>query len=366
MSDPIYFCKKRMNHLKQFMNEKNIDLVCLVKDRKRRQQYNLNKRLANTPFGSALFILLDENPVLLCTPDEAIDASDESWVEVQEIRSQENLDSAIINFINEKMKNENSKIGINLSVLTYTTYLYIKNNLKGELLNIESTILPEVFFGLYPGEIKFQRKASKLADIAITAIRESLAPGRRECEIAAEAAYAMMSHGAESLKFHTIVGSGKRSAYIHSWPGDKKIKKGDLVLVDLGPIKDGYTADISRTFLVGKDDKKEKMLNAVDKAIEMVLKNIKPGTSCRELDAISRRILQENGYPDFPHGMGHPLSGFVVPTLSKDSQDIEKIGMLHTIEPGVYLIGYGGVRFEENIVIKDNGFELLTKSPRII
>lgn len=363
MSKPVDFCKNRMNHLKKLMAENNLDLTCIIKDQKRRQQYNLMMKLTNTAFGSALLVPMDEEPILLCNTDEAMDASDDSWIEVRDI-GYGRLENEVTNYANGLLK-EGSKTGMNTSVLNHEAYDHFKKYLNGELTNVEKTILPDVFFGLYDGEIKFQREASKLADIAIKTIDESLAPGRKECEIAAEAAYAMMKAGTESLKFHTVVSSGKRSANIHSWPGDKEIKNGDLVLVDLGPIKAGYTADISRTFLVGKDPKKEKLLRAVDESVEIVLSRIEPGVSCRELDAISREVIKTHGYPDYPTGLGHGLSGFLVPTLSRNSTDTERVGSLHTIEPGIYIRDYGGARIEENVVVTKDGYELLTKSPRL-
>jgi Xaa-Pro aminopeptidase len=320
-------------------------------------------RLANTAFGSALLVPINEDPILLCNTDEAMDATDDSSIEVYDI-GYGSLKNKVTNYANGFLKGK-SKIGMNTSVLNYKAHEHYEKYLNGELINVEKTILPDVFFGLYQDEIEFQRKVSELADIAIKTIEESLVPGRKECEIAAEAAYAMMKAGAESLKFHTVVSSGRRSAYIHSWPGEKEIKNGDLVLVDLGPIKAGYTADISRTFLVGKDPKKEKLLRVVDESVGFVLSRIEPGVSCRELDALSRKVIKTHGYPDYPTGLGHCLSGFLVPTLSKNSKDIERVGSLHTIEPGIYVRDYGGARIEENVVVTKDGYELLTKSPRL-
>lgn len=187
----------------------------------------------------------------------------------------------------------------------------------------------------------------------------------REYEVAAETNYAMMRRGAEMQSFPTIVSSGKRSAYCHGWPGDRVLRQGDQVIVDLGPMKQGYAADETRAFLLGRDGKKERMLAAVDRAVEAALDSIRPGVSCRDLDAISRRVLREEGFPDYPHSLDHPLSGFLVPVLSKRSDHVLREGMVFTVEPGIYLHGYGGVRLEENVVVTEYGYEPLTKSPRL-
>lgn len=363
MSEPVDFCKKRMSHLKRLIGENEIDIVYLVRGARGSSLY---KRLADTTSCQALLIPREGNPILFCPPVDYESTKDEAWIRVRKIENREKANEVIAEFINEHLESEKSRIGLNINNLTYRNYSYFKEKLKGEFVDVSQTIIPEVFYGLYPGEIKFQRKVSELADIAVAAARESMAPGVREYEIAAEANYAMMKNGAEMQSFATIISSGERSAYCHGYPGDRELKKGDLMIIDLGPMKYGYAADESRTFLLGEDEKKEKMLTAMDKAVEAVLNNIKHGASCKELDAISRSVLKEHGFPDYPHSLGHPLSGFVVPSLSKKSEHVLKKGMVFTVEPGIYLPGYGGVRFEENVVITDYGFEQLTKSPRLI
>ena len=192
-----------------------------------------------------------------------------------------------------------------------------------------------------------------------------MASGVKETEIAAEANYAMQRNDAETLSFQTIVSTGHRSAYSHGWPTPRKLKKGEFMLVDLGPTIDGYAADETRTFILGEDPKKQKMLMAMDDAVQKVIDNIQPGVCCAELDSISRKVLKKHGFPDYPHSLGHSLSGFPTPLLSKTSETKLRPGMIFTVEPGIYLPGYGGVRMEENIMVTEDGYEQLTKSPRL-
>ena len=363
MSEPVDFCKKRMSNLKSLMEENDLDLVYLAVGGRGGAMF---KRLADTTSGTTLLVPREGNPALFCYPVNYESTKDESWIRVRKLESRERANEDIAELANEHLRDGDSRVGLNEDGLTHRNYLYFKENLKGELVDISETVLPEVFFGLYPGEVKYQRRVGRLADIAIAAARESIAPGVKEYEVAAEANYAMMRQGAEQQSFPTIVSSGERSAYCHGWPGDRELRDGDLVIVDLGPMKYGYAADETRTFLVGEDGKKERMLEAMDKAVEAVIDNIKPGASCRELDAISRRVLKEHGFPDYPHTLGHPLSGFAVPRLAKNSEHVLREGMIFTVEPGIYLPGYGGVRMEENVVITEDGFEQLTKSPRLV
>jgi Xaa-Pro aminopeptidase len=362
MSTPVDFCKKRYAYLKQLMAEKELDLVWLYGGAGMGPRF---KRIADTTSGLALLIPLDGEPALYVYGVDYNSAVEESWLPVKLIEGRAQAGEKVTGYANQHLR-EGSKIGCNMDSLTINSYEYYKNNMKGELVDISGTLIPEVFFGLYPEEIEFHRKVSKLADIGCTAAREAMSPGAKETDIAAEANYAMQRHGAETYSFQTIVSTGPRSAYSHGYPTPRELREGEFMLVDLGPTVDSYAADETRTFIMGKDPKKQKMLEAMDKAVQAVIDHVKPGASCMELDAISRRVLKEHGFPDYPHSLGHPLSGFPTPILSKNSLDTLKPGMLFTVEPGIYIPGYGGVRMEENVVVTENGCEQLTKSPRLI
>ena len=362
MSTPVDFCKKRYSHLKQLMAEHELDLVWLNGGAGMGPRF---QRIADTTSGTALLIPLDGNPALYVYSVDYNSAVEESWLPVKLVESRARAGEQVAEYANMHLK-EGSRIGCNMDSLSHSGYEYYKKNLHGELVDISGAIISDVFYGLYPEEIRFHRKASKLADIGCSAAREAMAPGVKETEIAAEANYAMQRHGAETYSFQTIVSTGPRSAYSHGYPTPRELKKCEFMLVDLGPTVNGYAADETRTFILGDDPKKQKMLEAMDKAVQAVIDHVRPGASCMELDAISRRVLAEHGFPDYPHSLGHPLSGFPTPTLSKNSSDILKPGMLFTVEPGIYLPGYGGVRMEENVVVTEDGYEQLTKSPRLI
>lgn len=362
MSTPVDFCKKRYAHLKQQMTEHEIDLVWLYGGAGMGPRF---KRIANTTSGISLLIPIEGDPALYVYSVDYNSAVEESWLPVKLVASRASARQQVTDYANQFLK-ENSRIGVNLDYLNHNNYMSYKEHLNGELVDITGTIIPEVFYGFYPEEIQYQRKVSKLADIGCTIARETMALGVKETEIAAEANYAMQQQGAETFSFQTIVSTGPRSAYSHGWPTSRKLQKDEFMLVDLGPTIDGYASDETRTFVLGEDSKKQKMLEAMDKAVQAVIDNVKPGASCMELDAISRRVLKEHGFPDYPHSLGHPLSGFPTPLLSKTSKDTLKPGMIFTVEPGIYIPGYGGVRMEENVVVTDDGYEKLTKSPRLI
>ncbi|OGD45351.1 hypothetical protein A3K69_02285 [Candidatus Bathyarchaeota archaeon RBG_16_57_9] len=358
MSKPVDFCRKRYGHLRKLMQEQELDLVYLLGGGQRL------KRIADTTSGAALIVPLDSEPRLFCYSVDINSTREESWVPVEEIKTRVEANKQITDHCNAHLR-EGSRVGVQSEGFSHTTYGFMKENLRGELVDVAETLVPEVFYGLYPEEARLQRKVSGLADLACTAAREAMKPGATEYEIAAEAEYAMRREGAELTSFATIVSTGPRSAYSHGWPTSRRLSDGEFMLVDLGPMIDGYAADETRTYILGKDPGKQRMLEAVDRAVAAVTEAVRPGARCSDLDAISRRVLADHGFPDYPHSLGHPLSGFAVPNLSKTSDHVLREGMLFTVEPGIYAPGYGGVRLEENVVVTGDGCEQLTLGPRL-
>lgn len=214
-------------------------------------------------------------------------------------------------------------------------------------------------------ERKLMRKAGKLADIGMEAIREHLREGVREHEVAAEAAYAMMRNGAEDLAFTTIVASGSRSAYPHAGVTDRRIRKGDLVTIDMGATYREYRSDVTRTFIMGEPtEEQERIYETVLKANGTALTEIKVGAKGSEVDGVARAIIEEAGYGEyFVHSLGHGV-GLEVhepPSLSKTSEDRLEKGNVVTDEPGIYIPGFGGVRIEDTVLVTDSSPVRLTR-----
>lgn len=217
-------------------------------------------------------------------------------------------------------------------------------------------------------EIKVIEDACRLADIGVMTAIEEISEGKREREIAAKVEYAMKMEGAEKPAFDTIIASGYRSALPHGVASDKRIEKGDLVVMDLGALYRHYNSDITRTIVVGTPNEKQKeiyeiVLEAQKKAVE----EAKPGMTAKELDSVARKIIEEYGYGDkFIHSLGHGI-GLQVhewPRVSQLDETVLKEGMVVTIEPGIYIPKFGGVRIEDTIVITKNGAKRLTKTDR--
>ena len=217
-------------------------------------------------------------------------------------------------------------------------------------------------------EISRVKKAVKIADRAFSEILDQLKPGIKEKDVALEIEYKMKSLGAENPSFDTIVASGQRSSMPHGRASDKRLRKGDFVTLDFGCLYRGYASDITRTVVLGKaTEKQKKVYNTVLSAQKAACKAVKPGMACSRLDGVARDMIMKAGYGDyFGHGLGHGLGMLVHdrPVLSPQSNDILEPGMIVTIEPGVYIPNWGGVRIEDDVLVTSAGGQILTRSPK--
>ncbi|BBH21128.1 peptidase M24 [Paenibacillus baekrokdamisoli] len=219
-------------------------------------------------------------------------------------------------------------------------------------------------------ELAIMRDAAKLADETYNHILGFIRPGLSEREVALEMEFYMRSKGATSSSFETIVASGERSALPHGVASDRIIGSNEFVKLDFGAYYKGYCSDITRTIVVGKPtDKHREIYEIVLEAQLATLAAVKPGMTGREADAVARDIITRYGYGDnFGHGTGHGLGMEIHenPRLSKTGETVLEPGMVVTVEPGIYLPGFGGVRIEDDIVITAGGNSLLTSSPKAL
>ncbi len=213
-------------------------------------------------------------------------------------------------------------------------------------------------------EINNIRRAAELTSEGMQSAQENIKIGIREYEVAAEIEYAMRIHGSYGVAFDTIVASGHHSAFPHGGCSEKRLQKRDLVVVDIGATYKNYRADMTRTFVVGRPSEKQKKLyNIVKRAQENAFQGIQEGKKAANVDAIARNIIEKHGYGKFfAHGLGHGI-GLEVheqPVLSPMSKDIIKTGNVVTDEPGIYIVGYGGIRIEDTVAVLKDGSEKLT------
>ena len=213
------------------------------------------------------------------------------------------------------------------------------------------------------------RASAALNDRVFARLLEQLEPGRDEKSLAWEIETAARQLGAEKTAFPPIVASGPRSAHPHAEPTDRKLQEGDQVKIDLGIQLDGYCSDMTRTVFLGEPtDKQREIYSICLRAQQAALDAAGPGMKAVDLDATAREIIEQAGYGEqFGHGLGHGvgLNVHEAPRLGKTSEDVLRPGMAITIEPGIYIEGWGGVRIEDLVLITEDGIEVLSHAPKV-
>ena len=217
-------------------------------------------------------------------------------------------------------------------------------------------------------ECKIIRRAEQIGDMAFEHILPFIKPGITEREIALELEFFMKKQGASALSFDTIVAVGPRSALPHANLTDTKVEEGKVVLMDYGCVYNGYCSDMTRTVAVGyADDKTKNIYDTVLKAQLTALDTIKAGVANRDVDKAARDIIEDAGYgKTFTHSLGHGV-GLEIheqPNLSPRSEEILKSGNVVSVEPGIYVEGFCGVRIEDVVLVTPDGYENFTHSPK--
>lgn len=218
-----------------------------------------------------------------------------------------------------------------------------------------------------PDEVEKIRKACALADACMQHAFRMVQPGVREYDLGLDIEFFFRKQGAE-IAFPPIVVSGPNSAKPHGRPGERTLQQGDFVTLDIGARLDGYCSDITRTVIVGTASDKQKLVyQAVLESLEAALDAIKPGANGKNVDILVRDVLRKYDFEQyFGHGLGHGLGRAVhdFGGLTQMRDQPIAAGQVWTVEPGVYLEGFGGVRIEEDVVVTDTGIEILTHTPR--
>ncbi|MDR1805814.1 MAG: aminopeptidase P family protein [Clostridium sp.] len=224
-----------------------------------------------------------------------------------------------------------------------------------------------------PPELERIRRAQSIAERALESLLPHIREGVSEREIALELDYTMLRLGADALSFETIVVSGENSSLPHGVPGERRLRRGDILTIDFGAVVEGYHSDMTRSFAIGTIAKEECLVyELVLAAQEAGIAAARPGISCRELDGVVRAVFEQAGMGEyFCHGTGHGVGLEIheAPNVGSKSDTLLREGMVITIEPGLYLPERFGVRIEDMVQISAEGCVNLTsfdKSLRIL
>ena len=316
--------------------------------------------------GSYAFMLVTKTSAFLFTDFRYVEqAENETSDEIKIVKcaSKYNNDE-----LSKLIKAENlCSVGFECEDVSYEQYVNLNRRL--DFIKLVST--KGLVFRLRSikdlNEISNIEKACNLGDQAFDYICSIIRPGIAEKHISMEFDRFFLDI-CTKVSFTSIVASGARGSLPHGVASDKVIRKGDMVTLDFGCYFNRYSSDMTRTVVLGKASNEQReiynlVLKAQTEAINAVCENV----LCREIDGIARNIIKENGYgSNFGHGLGHGvcLEVHEMPTLSPSSEDNLKIGMVFSVEPGIYLPGCMGVRIEDLVAITPQGPKILTKSSR--
>ena len=219
------------------------------------------------------------------------------------------------------------------------------------------------------GELALLQRSIDIADKAFTTVAETIRAGDTEEEVAWRIEVAVREQGAESLSFPTIVGSGPNAALPHHRAGERKIREGESIVIDMGARYRGYCSDLTRTVVVGEpDDQFKKVYDTVLAAQLTAIESLEAGRTGAEVDNLARAVIVEAGYGElFGHSLGHGVGLEVheAPWVASRVEDKLRDGMTFTIEPGIYISGWGGVRIEDIVVLENGRARVLSHAPKI-
>ena len=244
--------------------------------------------------------------------------------------------------------------------------------LKGAIPDVQLSQADSIFYDIRmikdEQEIEYFQTAVSYCDQAFEHILSFIRPGMTEQEVGFELEMFMRKAGAEGIKANHVIASGERSSLPHGQATNRVIQVGDFVKMDIGARVKGYYSDFTRTVVVGEPSSKQvEIYEVVKKAQEAALGAIGPGKVCSQLDEMVRSIFREAGYGEnFTHSLGHSI-GLAIhekPVMRSSDHTVLQPGMVITVEPGIYIPGFGGVRIEDFVVITEDGYKNLTKATK--
>lgn len=268
--------------------------------------------------------------------------------------------------INVLLANQN--IGFEGNNISLDQFRDLENSFPGTKFENNSMVLENIASVKDEGELESLRKAAEITDKIFDKIIKEIKIGMSEKEIASKISYYSKIMGDNEDSFAPIVASGINGSKPHHTPSEKKIANNEFITMDFGAVYNGYHGDMTRTVFVGKpNEKQKKIYEIVFEAQARGIKNVKPGITGKELDSISRKYITDKGYGEyFGHGLGHGI-GLVVhaePRISQKNEKPIKANQAITIEPGIYIPEWGGIRIEDDVIVTSDGHEVITKSPR--
>lgn len=311
--------------------------------------------------GSALVVKPDELKIITSALEE--ETARQTGLEVVVANGRMEFENAVKVGLNGA-----NVVGINYASLTLEQYKKLLRIIPDKEFIDVSTSIMESRRMKNPDELNKIREAAKIGSEAFEKVVDKIKEGMTESELASELAYEMMKLGASEPSFSSIVAFGENASMPHYSPGDRKLKKNEFVLMDFGARYKRYCSDITRTVVYGRADETQKeMYDVVYRAQTESMNIIRENINGKDVDLAARKIIDSSKFKGrFIHSLGHGIGMDVHdhPALASTYDFPLKENMVVTVEPGVYVPKVGGVRIEDDVIVKKDSFELITTAPR--
>jgi len=354
----------RLGKLRQRMSEKETEAILISQPENRHYLSGFN--------GSSGFLLI--------TPGSAILATDFRYVEQAEMQSPDynifKIAGDIEGWFPDLIDGLSiRRLGFESDHLSFDMHRRLSNILDDSRLQtrlVPITGLAEPIRAVKePEEIELITQAISISDTALDKVAATIQAdmGMIEEDVAWEIERTLRNNGSQTLPFDVIVASGANAALPHARPSQRAIQSGEPIVIDIGARVQGYSSDLSRTICLGTaDDTFKRVYKVVMEAQMAAITGITEGMTGAQADGFAREIIERAGYGDsFGHGLGHGLglSPHEKPHLSPNSGDALGNGMVFTIEPGVYLTGWGGVRIEDTVIMENGKIRVLSQAQKM-
>jgi Xaa-Pro aminopeptidase len=349
--------RKRLARAKEFLRQQGLDGILV--------QSPANSMFLSRFTGTAGSLLITGEKDIILTDFRYTRQAKEQCPDFEVIEYKNGLLDRLSALLKE---NGILKLGFEDAYITYRQYRQMIDKLEGfELTPVgEGVNLLRMIKDRQ--EIELMRTAASISEKALEHVVPMIRPGVTEREISRALEVFMIEKGCSGPAFDFIVASGWRSAMPHGVASDKSIENGDFVTIDFGGKYMGYCSDMTRTFVVGKcSERQREIYDTVLNAQITALKTIRAGISCKEADGAARGIIEKTGYAgSFGHGLGHGVGLMIheAPVLGPKSETVLEVGMAVTVEPGIYIDGFGGVRIEDLVIVQEDGVENLNSFPK--
>jgi Xaa-Pro aminopeptidase len=354
---------ERLSHLRGRLAEKGVDAVLITQAE--------NRRYLSGFHGTAGVLLITAGASVLATDFRYTEQAAAQAPDFEILRTSSNLADWFPGLVAELGV---KKLGFEASDVTFDHHRRLVKALKREEKSVRLVPLTGLVEPLRAvknqGEIELIERAVAVSDAAFNAIEPVIRPGMTEKQVAWELEKSLREHGSEPLPFEIIVASGPNAALPHHHPSDRAIREGETVVIDMGARYGGYTSDLSRTICAGRPDETfKKVYNTVLSAQSAAISTITAGMTGHSADSAARRVIHKAGYSEaFGHSLGHGvgLAEHELPHLGPGSREPLADGMVFTIEPGIYLSGWGGVRIEDTVIMESGKVRQMSQARKIL